>query len=317
MSEPGSAGEQAPRDPTGRDQPQGRNEQGDPRGPVVGGHGHPGRGPVPGGKEPRAGAGRMDEGHPPGDADRTQMLDPLSAELIRLADEFGAGRVVSAVVPAWRRRARGETRWPVTLTVAVAVVLQLQLSDSFSRPLPHYLLPGLEIALGIGLIIANPVRIERGGKVARAGSIGLIMLISAANAVSAILLIHAIIFALPNTSQPLPLLASGASVWATNVIAFGLWYWEFDRGGPVERAAAPRKYPDLMFPQMASPHLAPPDWRPYFLDYLYLSFTNATAFSPTDVMPLSRWAKMTMAVQSAVALAVGALVIARAVNILR
>jgi hypothetical protein len=245
------------------------------------------------------------------------MPDPLAAELIRLADEVGAGRLLSAVVPAWRRRTRGEKRWPVTVTVAVAVVLQLQLSDTFSRPLPHWLLPGLEIALGVGLFIANPVRIERGGKVARTGSIGLIMLISAANAISAILLIHTIIFAPQNTSQALPLLTSGASVWATNVIAFGLWYWEFDRGGPIQRAEGTRKYPDLMFPQMGSPHLAPPGWEPYFVDYLYLSFTNATAFSPTDVMPLSRWAKLAMAAQSAVALAVGALVIARAVNILR
>jgi uncharacterized membrane protein len=112
--------------------------------------------------------------------------------------------------------------------------------------------------------------------------------------------------------------ASGmTSVWLTNVIAFGLWYWEFDRGGPVVRAAGTMRHPDLMFPQMASPELAPPDWEPQFVDYLYLSFTNATAFSPTDVMPLARWAKLTMLVQSAVSLAIGALVIARAVNILR
>jgi uncharacterized membrane protein len=90
-----------------------------------------------------------------------------------------------------------------------------------------------------------------------------------------------------------------------------------DRGGPVHRAAGTRQHPDLMFPQMMNPNLAPPDWEPHFVDYLYLSFTNATAFSPTDVMPLARWAKMTMAVQAAVSLAMGALVIARAVNILR
>jgi hypothetical protein len=268
-------------------------------------------------EEPRAGDGDPGEMYQQGDSDRTQMPDQLPAELLRLADEFGAARVLNAVVPAWRRRARGEMRWPVTVTVAVAVVLQMLLPDSFSKPLAHWLLPGLEIALGIGLIIANPVRIERRGKVARAGSIALIMLISAANAISAILLIRAIVEAQPDTGSAVPLLASGASIWATNVIAFGLWYWEFDRGGPIERAEATRKFPDLMFPQMASPHLAPPDWRPYFVDYLYLSFTNATAFSPTDVMPLSRWAKITMAVQSAVALAVGALVIARAVNILK
>ena len=137
----------------------------------------------------------------------------------------------------------------------------------------------------------------------RAASIALIVLISAANAVSAILLIRAILETLPSTAHAAPLLASGASIWATNVIAFGLWYWEFDRGGPVRRAEGTAQHPDLMFPQMASPELAPPGWEPYFVDYLYLSFTNATAFSPTDVMPLARWAKMTMAVQSAVSLA--------------
>jgi hypothetical protein len=142
------------------------------------------------------------------------------------------------------------------------------------------------------------------------------MLISAANAVSAVVLVRAILEASKQTSSAGPLLASGASIWATNVIAFALWYWEFDRGGPIPRAEGTRPHPDFMFPQMASPELAPPNWEPYFVDYLYLSFTNATAFSPTDVMPLARWAKMAMAVQSGIALLVGVLVIARAVNIL-
>jgi hypothetical protein len=193
----------------------------------------------------------------------------------------------------------------------------MTLSDSLTKPLPHALLPTLEGALGIALIVVNPVRIERGGPVARMGSIALIVLITAANAISAVVLIRAILEALPNTASAGPLLASGASIWATNVIAFGLWYWEFDRGGPVHRAEGTRMFPDLMFPQMATPHLAPRNWRPYFIDYLYLAFTNATAFSPTDVMPLSRWAKITMAVQSGVSVALGALVIARAVNILK
>jgi hypothetical protein len=248
--------------------------------------------------------------HPPGRANH--QPDPW-AELMRLADQVATGRIV----PAWRRRARGEQRWPVTVSVVVAIVLQIRLSNSLTTPLPHLLLPCLEAALGIALLIVNPVRIERGGRVARAGSIALIFLITAANAISAVLLIRAIVLVLPNTGSAVPLLASGASIWATNVIAFGMWYWEFDRGGPIQRAEGARKYPDLMFPQMASPHLAPPDWRPYFVDYLYLSFTNATAFSPTDVMPLSRWAKATMTVQTAVSLAMGALVIARAVNILK
>ena len=249
-------------------------------------------------------------------ADGHHPPDPW-AELGRLGEQIAAVRGVDALVPAWRRRSRGEQRWPVTVSVVVAIVLQMTLSDSLTKPLPHALLPTLEGALGIALIVVNPVRIERGGPVARMGSIALIVLITAANAISAVLLIRAILEALPNTASAGPLLASGASIWATNVIAFGLWYWEFDRGGPVHRAEGTRMFPDLMFPQMATPHLAPRNWRPYFIDYLYLAFTNATAFSPTDVMPLSRWAKITMAIQSGVSVALGALVIARAVNILK
>ena len=181
--------------------------------------------------------------------------------------------------------------------------------------LPRYLLPALETALLIGLIVANPVRIERRSQAVRLASIVLIFLISAANALSAVLLIRLIING--EASKAVPLLASGAAIWATNVIVFALWYWEFDRGGPVHRAHGTFQFTDLLFPQMVSPELSAPEWEPQFVDYLYLSFTNATAFSPTDVMPLSRWAKLTMAVQSAVSLALGVLVIARAVNILR
>jgi hypothetical protein len=236
---------------------------------------------------------------------------------MRLADQVAGVRSMGAALPAWRRRTRGEHRWPVSASVIAAIVLQILLPNSLNQPVPHTLLPILEGALLVGLSVANPVRIERRGPVIRAASIGLIMLITAANAVSAVLLIRAIVTAQPMTSFAGPLLTSGASIWATNVIAFGLWYWEFDRGGPVHRAEGTLQHPDLMFPQMVSPQLASPDWEPYFVDYLYLSFTNATAFSPTDVMPLARWAKLTMAVQSAVSLAVGALVIARAVNILK
>jgi hypothetical protein len=113
------------------------------------------------------------------------------------------------------------------------------------------------------------------------------------------------------------ILMSGAAVWLTNVIAFSLWYWELDRGGPVARMRARRPYPDFVFAQMQSPELGPPNWRPGFVDYLFLSFTNATAFSPTDVLPLTPWAKLTMMAQSAISLSTVALVVARAVNILK
>jgi uncharacterized membrane protein len=98
---------------------------------------------------------------------------------------------------------------------------------------------------------------------------------------------------------------------------FGLWYWEFDRGGPAERAAGTRPYPDFQFVQMVSPDMAPRNWEPAFTDYLYLAFTNAAAFSPTDVMPLSRWAKGAMTIQSIISIVTVALIVARAVNILK
>ena len=112
-----------------------------------------------------------------------------------------------------------------------------------------------------------------------------------------------------------PLLINGGAIWLTNVIVFALWYWEFDRGGPAARASARKKLPDFVFTQMTAPELASRDWEPAFLDYLYLSFTNATAFSPTDTLPLSRWAKLTMMFQSGISLVTVALVVARAVNI--
>ncbi len=239
-------------------------------------------------------------------------------ELMRAAEHVaarGATGTFGAVMPAWRRRTRAEARWPVTLTVAVAVVLQVLLPDQLALH-PLYLLPALEGALFIGLLVANPFRFERYSRPVRAMSVVLILVITAANAISAGLLVRAIIEGHVG-GNPVHLLASGAAVWATNVIAFALWYWEFDRGGPVQRAQGKSAYPDLMFPQMVSPELAIPDWDARFVDYLYTSFTNATAFSPTDVMPLARWAKLTFLVQSAVSLVLGALVVARAVNILR
>jgi uncharacterized membrane protein len=218
-------------------------------------------------------------------------------------------------VPAWRRVTEGETRWQVSVAIAVAIFLQ-PVSGRLALVRPAWLLPTLEALLGVGLIIANPRRINRQSMALRYASLTLIALISLANAWSAGRLIIEIAQRQSGTTNPTTLLVTGGSIWLTNVIAFGLWYWEFDRGGPVARALAIKPYPDFLFPQMTSPQLARPSWEPMFGDYFYLSFTNATAFSPTDVMPLSRWAKMLMLVQSAVSLLLAALVIARAVNII-
>jgi uncharacterized membrane protein len=235
--------------------------------------------------------------------------------LVNRAGEFERD-LQGAHLPAWRRRTRGELRWPVSVTVVVAIVLQVLLPDQLSlRPLPGWLMPTLEGGLLVGLFISNPVRIEHRARFVRWASLVLVFVLTGANATSAVLLIREILNGHAGRS-PGPLLASGAAIWATNVIAFALWYWEFDRGGPVHRAHGTFQYLDFLFPQMTVNELVPRDWEPIFVDYLYLSFTNATAFSPTDVMPLARWAKLAMLVQSAVSLALAALVIARAINIL-
>jgi hypothetical protein len=121
----------------------------------------------------------------------------------------------------------------------------------------------------------------------------------------------------PATNAAGALLAAGGIVWASTVIAFGLLYWELDSGGPAQRAHGLPACPDFAFPQQLSPELAPRDWRPRFVDYLYLGFTSATAFSPTDAMPLRSWNKIAMMAQSGISLTLLGLVIARAVNVLR
>jgi uncharacterized membrane protein len=215
--------------------------------------------------------------------------------------------------PAWLRRTRGEHRWPAALAVVVAIGLQLALPAQMV-PQARYLLPTLEVALLAALVAVNPFRMNRQSAVLRTAGLALAALVGLSNGWSAVLLVLDLVAARPRS--PAELLTAGAAVWLTNVLAFALAYWELDRGGPAARAAAARTHPDFLFPQMQNPELADPDWEPQFTDYLYLSFTNATAFSPTDVLPLSRWAKVTMMVQSAVALTVVVLVVARAVNVL-
>ena len=219
-------------------------------------------------------------------------------------------------LPAWRRRTTGERRWPASLAVVAAAALQLSLPKRLALP-PRFLLPALELVLLLGLTAANPGRIDRREKHLRVLGIALIVVVSAANIVSAARLVSELLRAKPIADSATRLIVNGGSIYLTNIIVFGLWYWEIDRGGPAARTHGIDAYPDFLFPQMASPELAPADWEPTFVDYLYVAFTNATAFSPTDVMPLSRVAKAAMAAQSAVALSTIGLVIARAINVLR
>ena len=219
-------------------------------------------------------------------------------------------------LPAWKRPTNGEARWQVALCTAAAILLQIAVPDRLMLVRPTWILIAVQGVLLVVLVVANPHRINRESRVLRSLSLTLAAVLSLANGWSVARLATNIVQG-TQSGTPRALLITGAAIWLTNVIIFALWYWEFDRGGPVHRALSTYQHPDLMFPQMAAPELAAPDWEPRFVDYLYLSFTNATASSPTDVMPLARWAKLTMAVQSAVSLAIGALVIARAINILK
>jgi hypothetical protein len=232
-----------------------------------------------------------------------------------LAPQLGRARSVAHQhEPSWRRPTEGEHRLPVAAAVAVAIALQVLLPNHLVIQ-PAWPFPALEGALIVVLIVANPRRITRTSTMLRTASVALIALISLANAWSSAELIKGLINGRGRERGR----AAGSRcrhLCHQHHRVF-LWYWEWDRGGPVARARALRRYRDFLFPQMGQPDLTRPNWTPTYVDYLYVSFTNAAAFSPTDVMPLSRWAKMLMAVQAAGAMATIAMVVARAVNILK
>jgi hypothetical protein len=146
-------------------------------------------------------------------------------------------------------------------------------------------------------------------------SIILLLIISFGNGVMLIALIASVLGGHEQNGREL--LWKGLAVWTTNVVTFGLLFWEFDRGGPVRRRELDPPLPDFQFPQMENPQLAEPGWQPRLFDYMYVSFTNAIAFSPTDAMPMTRWAKALMLTESAASASAVLVVAARAVNILR
>jgi len=218
----------------------------------------------------------------------------------------------AATVPAWRRRTEGEQRWWVAVALLVAVALQLLLPATFALH-PRYVLPVLELVAVLALVASHPERMSRRTRGVRIASQVLLAVIALNTAVSVGLLVHRITNA--GQIRAIELLVGGAEIWLTNAIVFGLWYWEYDRGGPASRALGLADTPDLLFPQLTDPGLAK-DWEPNVVDYLFVAYTNSTAFSPTDTLPLSRWAKVLFMLQSAISLVTVALIAARAVNIL-
>jgi hypothetical protein len=209
---------------------------------------------------------------------------------------------------------RAERRWPMAVAVLAAVILQVGTPHRGRVP-GWWIFPILELLLLVFLVVVDPGRIDSRARFTRRLTIGLIAVMSAATLGAIAVLIYDIIEGLPGINAT-DLLGRGAAVWFNNVIVFSLWFWELDRGGPAERAVGSDVPPSFAFPENATPELVPEGWVPTYPDYLYLAYTNATAFSPTDTLPIRMWAKMTMMLQSTASLVVAILVVARAINIL-
>jgi uncharacterized membrane protein len=206
-----------------------------------------------------------------------------------------------------------EPFWPAQLTVLAAIAAQLLLPARLTAG-PRWLVPGFEAALLIGLFIVTPNQIEYEHPRRRRIALGMTAFVSIANIYSLVALTHYLLH--HNVSEGRALIFAGVLIWLTNFLIFALWYWEMDRGGPGRRSAGHDGPPDFLFPQMADDRIEPLQWRPKFIDYLYVSLTNAMAFSPTDTMPLTPMAKSFMGVQSLVSLVTIGLIVSRAVNIL-
>lgn len=217
----------------------------------------------------------------------------------------------------------GEARWPMGLAVLTAGALHAALPTEIRR-LPPELLGDSRwwyfvavAGLLAVLIIADPGRIDRTSPALRFVGVTLVVVISADNAVEATRLVSSILSTRPFTQDANKLLIAGGAIWLSNVIAFALWYWEVDRGGAVARLRGTESTPSFVFPEMVNPQFVTAPWSPRFIDYLHLSFTTATAFSPTDVSAIKPWAKLTMMLEESISLLVAILVVARAVNILK
>jgi uncharacterized membrane protein len=222
------------------------------------------------------------------------------------------------------REEQVESRYEATFAVGVVIVLQVTLAlVSLDRGWKliglHgwvWLIPTVpESALLLALAWSAPrQRLEQMGH-RRTVALALDSVITAANVLALVALIASLLKAQEKSGGEL--LLKGVTIWGTNVITFGLLFWEFDRGGPIRRRAPDPPPRDFQFPQDENPALAEPGWHSRLADYVYISFTNSIAFSPTDVMPLTRRVKMMMLAESAISATTVLLVAARAVNILR
>ena len=229
--------------------------------------------------------------------------------------ESAPGRPISKVEVA-RTGIGTEKWWPLLGALAVAIIVPLLLPSRFSLG-PDWIVPAVITLLLMAIVVADRAGSDRRPAVIRALSVALVVVLVAEAAGVTVRLVLDLVQGGPETNSATDLLSVGFGVWLYTILAFAFLYWVLDGGGPDARLWAPPEYPDLAFPEQLNPVVAVPGWRPQFFDYLYLGFTNSTAFSPTDVMPLAHWAKAAMTLQAASSLAVLGLVIARAVNILQ
>ncbi len=216
--------------------------------------------------------------------------------------------------PAWQHPTAAEHRWPAFLAVAVVIAGQSWVAEVLSLN-PWWVYPLVTgFLLLVSLAIYLPTRREP-PRALRFLSLGLTGVLVVASIVTLVLLIREVFVGLNLTATRLFL--TGIIFWTQNIAVFALLFWELDGNGPEARAKGDPDYPDLIFPQQQTGQegLAPPDWKPMFADYLFTALNTATAFSPTEAMPYSRWAKLVMGVESVVSLATIAMLVARAINI--
>ena len=206
------------------------------------------------------------------------------------------------------------------MALAVVAAVALQAGTPHRGQLRFWwVFPALELLLLVVMIARDPGRIDSETPASRRVTVVLIAVLTIGTIWAVGRLVYDILANVQIDGGRLnatDLLGRGAAIWFTNIIVFSLWFWEFDRGGPVARAHARDVPPSFAFPENATPELVPPGWLPTYPDYLYLAFTNATAFSPTDTLPVRLWAKMVMMLESMASLAIAVCVIARAINIL-
>ena len=277
----------------------------------------------------------------PASSNQAEIAETLDAALALIAESdtavlrAPAAAQAEASIRDWWGRAQGgahrrpisrievvrtgigaERRWLLAGALTLAMVVLLLLPSRFSLG-PNWIIPAIEALLLAATYVADRSRHPRRLAVVRGLSTAIVLILVADAVFITIRLVVDLVEGGPETNSATELLAVGYGVWVYTIIAFAFLYWLLDGGGPEARIWNPPVFPELAFPELLNPVVAPPRWRPEFSDYLYLGFTNATAFSPTDVMPLARWAKLAMTVQATGSLFVLGLVVARAVNIFK